>query len=204
MSSMIGNRGMNATGANVNRSRTGGSLTGGDVIPKGYRQVQMQQFTPDQMQLFKQLFGNLGPDSFLSKLAGGDQSAFEQMEAPALQQFQGLQGQLASRFSGFGTGAQRSSGFKNTMNQASSDFAQRLQSNRLGLQQQAIKDLHSLSSDLLGQRPYDRFLVEKQQKSGGWGGAIGAGLGAVGGFFAGGPAGALQGGQLGYSVGSSF
>jgi hypothetical protein len=136
-------------------------------------------------------------------LAGGDQSAFEQMEAPALRQFQGLQGQLASRFSGMGTGARRSSGFQNTANQAASAFAQQLQSNRLGLQQGAISQLHDLVNRLLGQRPYDQFLVEKQ-KGGGWGGPIGAGLGAVGGFFAGGPPGALAGGKLGYDVGSSF
>lgn len=199
MSSMIGSSGMRgATG-----SSNGQGMTGGNIIPKGYRQGQLQQFTPEQMQLFQQLFGQLGPDSFLSKLAGGDQSQFEQMEAPAMRQFQGLQGQLASRFSGMGTGARRSSGFQNTANQASSDFAQQLQSNRMGIQRQAIGDLHLLAQQLLGQRPYDQFLVEKQ-KGGGWGGPIGAGVGAVGGFFAGGPAGALAGGKLGYDVGSSF
>jgi len=158
MSSMIGSTGMNATGAN-----TGGGMTGDTRMQKlgGYRHFQTQQFTPEQMQLFKQMFGNLGPDSFLSKLAGGDKATFDQLEAPALQQFQGLQGQIGSRFSGMGTGAQRSSGFKNTMNQASSDFAQQLQSNRIGLQQQAIKDLHGLSSDLMGQRPYNQFAVPK-------------------------------------------
>lgn len=198
MSSMLGNTGFSgATGAASGQGMTG------NVIPKGYRHGQLQQFGPEQMQLFQQLFGHLGPNSFLSKLAGGDQSQFEQLEAPAMRQFQGLQGQLASRFSGMGTGARRSSGFQNTANQAASDFAQQLQANRLGLQRQAIGDLFGLSNQLFQQRPYDQFLVEKQ-KSGGWGGPIGAGLGAVGGFFAGGPSGALAGGQLGYGIGSSF
>lgn len=203
MTSMIGATGMRGATGSSNSNMTGMALTGGNKIPKGYRTGQMQQFTPEQMQLFRQLFSNVGPDSFLSQLAGGDEGIFNQIEAPALKQFQGLQGQLASRFSGMGSGARRSSGFQNATNQAASDFAQQLQSNRMGLQQQAIRDLMGLGNDLLGQRPYEQFLVQKQ-RSGGWGGPIGAGLGAVGGFFAGGPAGALAGGKLGYDVGSSF
>lgn len=148
------------------RGATGGMA--GNKIPKGYQLGQIQQFTPEQMQLFQSLFSQLGPDSFLSKLAGGDQETFNQLEAPALRQFSGLQGNIASRFSG-GAGGQgqeqissrRSSGFQNTMNQASSDFAQGLQSQRVGLQQQALKDLFGMSNDLLNQRPYDRFLTEK-------------------------------------------
>jgi hypothetical protein len=70
----------------------------------------------------------------------------------------------------------------------------------------------NFSNQLLGQRPYENFLLEKQKKQGGWGGAIGAGLGAIGGgtagFFLGGPAGAIKGGisggRLGYDVGSKF
>ena len=140
-----------------------GSSTGKDMVPKGYQKGSLQQFTPEQMQLFQGLFGHLGSNSFLSKLAGGDQSQFEQMEAPALRQFGELQGNIASRFSGMGSGARRSSGFRNTMNQASSDFAQQLQANRMGLQRQALQDLMGFSSQLLGQRPNENFLVEKPQ-----------------------------------------
>lgn len=149
---------MLATGKNVGNKMTGMN----DVIPKGYRMGQVQQFTPEQMQLFGQMFGHAGQGSFLSRLASGDQSQFDELEAPAMRQFQGLQGQLASRFSGFGMGGRRSSGFQNTMNQATSDFAQDLQSQRLGLQRQAILDLQGLSSSLLGQRPYERQLIKKQ------------------------------------------
>jgi hypothetical protein len=170
MTSMLGFGGIGSvnnlfSGHSKNKGPTGsasGQSMTGNVIPKGYRQGQLQQFSPEQMQLFQQLFGNLGPDSFLSRLAGGDQSMFEQMEAPAMQQFQGLQGQLASRFSGMGTGARRSSGFQNTANQATSDFAQQLQANRLGLQNQAIQDLMGLGNQLLNQRPYEQFLTKKQ------------------------------------------
>ena len=127
----------------------------------GYRTGQMQQFTPEQMQLFQSLFSHVSPNSYLSKLAQGDEATFGQIEKPALQQFGALQGNLASRFSG--AGARHSSGFQNTMNQASSDFAGQLQSQRQGLQRQALMDLLGISESLLGQRPYENFLMPKKQ-----------------------------------------
>lgn len=154
----------------------------GNVIPKGYQHGQLSQFSPEQMELFQQLFSHVGKDSFLSKLAGGDESTFAQMEAPALKQFGALQGGLASRFSGMGSGARRSSGFQNAANQAATDFAGQLQSQRMGLQRQAIQDLMGMSSQLLGQRPYEQFLTEKpqsflQQMGLGLIGGVGQGLG---------------------------
>lgn len=198
MSSLLGNRGQ----AGIASSQTNtGFNSMKEKIPSGYKKGTLQQFTPEQMQLFQQLFSHVGPDSFLSKLIGGDQGTFAEMEAPALRQFSELQGNLASRFSGMGTGARRSSGFQNTMTSAASDFASQLQSQRQNLQRQALMDLMGISSSLLGQRPYEQFLVEKQQKPG-WGGAIGAGLGGLGGLLAGGPAGALSGASIGYGIGS--
>jgi hypothetical protein len=181
----------------------------GNKIPKGQKLGQIQQFTPEQMQLFQQLFSQVSPDSYLSRLAGGDQSLFEEMEAPAHRQFQEQIGGLASRFSqgagGRGAlGARRSSGFQNMATASSSNFAQDLASKRQELQRQAIMDLMGLSNDLLGQRPYESGLYEKQQKKSGWGGLAGAALGGLGGFFAGGPSGALTGSQLGYGIGSQF
>jgi hypothetical protein len=177
----------------------------GDIIPKGYKAGQLQQFTPEQMQLFQQMFSNVGPGSFLSRLAGGDESMFQQMEAPALRQFGELQGGLSSRFSGMGMGARNSSGFQNTMTQAGSSLAQDLASKRQDLQRQAIMDLMGLSSNLLSQNPYERFLYEKQKKEKTpWGKYIGGGIGAIGGAFAGGPVGAMQGAQMGSSLGSMF
>ncbi len=198
MSSLSGNMGFGGQ-----RGPTG--KIGNTKTPSGYRSGQQAQFTPEQMQLFQQSFGQVSPESYTSRLAGGDQSLFEEMEAPALKQFSGLQGNIASRFSGQGMGGRRSSGFQNTMSSASQDFASQLQSQRQGLQRQAIQDLRGMTSDLLGQRPYQQWMTEKRQKEkGGWGGLAGAGVGAVGGFFAGGPAGAMQGAQLGYNVGSQF
>ena len=193
--------GMASTGIPPNTTGTGQMK---EKIPSGYKKGSLQNFDPQQMQLYQQLFGHLGPDSFLSKLAGGDQETFGQIEAPALKQFNQLQGQIGSRFSGMGTGATKSSGFQNTMNSAAQDFAGQLQANRQSLQQQALQDLMGFSNQLLGQKPYDQFLIEKQKKQSGWGGAIGAGVGGVGGFLLGGPAGAAAGAQAGYGVGSQF
>jgi|ERR1700755_16674 len=148
----------------MSRGPTGnglGSPAGGNKIPKGYNHGQLQQYTPEQMQLFQSLFSQVSPDSYLSKLAGGDQSTFQQMEAPAMRQFQELQGENASRFSGLGMGARRGSGFQNFQNQATSDFAQDLASKRQGLQRQALMDMMGISESLLNQRPYEQFLTQK-------------------------------------------
>jgi hypothetical protein len=178
MSAMIG-QARGSTGM----SRSNASTGMGNKIPKGYEQARLQQFTPEQMQLFQSMFSNLGPDSQLSKLAGGDQEAFNQLEAPAIRQFAGVQGGLASRFSGMGTGGRHSSGFQNTATQAGSDFAQQLQSRRMELQRQAQQDLFGMSRDLLSQRPYEQFLTEKEQP---WWKQLLNGLGNVGGQALGG------------------
>lgn len=200
-----------ATGANLGGLNTGMSRSPGfsarsakrggmpgEAIPGGYRVGQMQQFTPEQMQLFKQQFGQVSPESYTSRLAGGDEDLFEEMEAPAHRQFAQSIGNLASRFSGQGMGARRSSGFQNATTSAASNFAQDLQANRQGLQRQAIKDLMEMSNQLLEQRPQQRSLFEKRQKqpnffqgllgsaAGGLGMGIGSNLGQFSGLFGGG------------------
>jgi hypothetical protein len=143
-------------------SSSGNNATG-QKIPKGYEAGSTNNFTPEMMDLFRQMFSHVDPESFTSKLASGDQAGFEEMERPALRQFNQLSGQNASRFSGMGMGARRGSGFQNFQNQAASDFAQDLASKRMGLQRQAIQDLSSMSNSLLGQRPQENFLVPKQK-----------------------------------------
>ena len=205
-SSMSGSSGYRGpTGGNTPRPPTGFK----EKAPKGYKATAMANYTPQQMELHGDLFSHVGPDSYLARLAGGDQSLFDEMEAPALRQFSELQGGLASRFSGFGgagsLGARKSSGFQNTANAAASDFAQQLQSNRQGLMRQALNDLMQHSNMLLGQQPYETRLTEKApKKKSGWGSLAGAGLGAAGGFLLGGPVGAYTGAQAGYGIGSSF
>lgn len=164
MSSLYGSRGpmQSRTGAAVGNRTTGSNALGTSTVPRGYEMGQLQQITPEQMDLFKQLSSYAGPGSQLSKLAMGDQSQFEQLEAPAMKQFGQLQSSIANRFSGLGTGGE-SSGHAIAQNSAAQDFAERLQANRMGLQRQAQQDLFGLSRDLLGQRPYDQFLVPQEK-----------------------------------------
>lgn len=130
----------------------------------GYQQFSMPNFTQPQMDLFKGLFSHVGPNSYLSRLASGDQGIFEQIEKPALNAFSGAQGNIASRFAGmgYGSGGLKSSGFQNTMSAASQDLAERLAANRQALQQGAISDLLSASNQLLNQRPYENRLIPQK------------------------------------------
>jgi hypothetical protein len=205
MSSLIGNQGMRSAAGVGLGNPAGSTIAPGKFKgPSGLRGYNTPNYTPEQLQLYQSLFKHVAPDSYLSRLAGGDESAVRDMQAPAWRDFNQAQGQLASRFTGFGgqgsLSARGGSGFKNTVNQQSVDFATQLQAQRHQLQQNAIRELMGLSGDLLGQRPYDSNLYQKQPRQGGFGGLIGGALGGLGGFFAGGPAGALQGAQLGYST----
>lgn len=156
-------------------------------MPSGYKQITTQSLSPEQQQLFSLLFGGakggLGSGlEHLSKLAGGDQSYFDQLEAPALRQFGAVQGNLASRFSGMGTGARKSSGFQNTSTAAGQQLAESLQSQRLGMQNDAISQLLGLSNTLLGTQTQETGFMPKGMS--GWqsflsslGGGLGGGLG---------------------------
>jgi hypothetical protein len=172
-----------------------------EKTPSGYSKYTHSNFTPAQQNLFNQGFSHVGPDSYMAKLAKGDEATFNQMEAPALQQFNQVQGNLASRFSGQGMGARGSSGFQNASNAAAQDFASQLQSNRQSLQRQAIMDMMGMTSTLLSANPYTQGYAQKQQKSGpagGWGQTAGTILGGIGGSFFGMPMlGAAGGGALG-------
>ena len=139
-------------------------------------------------------------------MASGDESLFNEMEAPALRQFSGLLGNLANRGaagSGRGSlGTLRSSAFQNQQSSAASNFAQELQANRQNLQRQGIRDLMEISNLLLGQRPYDRLVEKKEEKQpSGWGSIAGGVLGGAAGAFFGMP---VQGAMAGSAIGSQF
>ena len=174
----------------MSSSLSGRKGPSGSNIPKGYAAGSIQQFSPEQMGLFKSLFSQVSPGSKLAGLAGGDEAAFAPMEQQAMRDFQSFSGQNASRFSGLGMGARRGSGFQNAQTQGTQDFALQLANQRQGLQRQALQDLMGMSGMLLGQHPQENFLVKKdlpfwQQM----------GLGAVGG--AGNALGSLVGGLFG-------
>lgn len=137
----------------------------------GYRQVTSPTRSPEQMDLFRQLLSGSGGNiqSILQQLqglsGGGDEDYWQQLEAPAMRQFGKLQGDVASRFSGMGTGARKSSGFQNALAGASTDLSERLQAQRLGLQGQARNQLLDLYGSLLGQNMFQTNFVPNQQKS---------------------------------------
>jgi len=165
-------------------------------VPHGLRGYSTPNYTPAQMNIHKQNYAMLGPDTDLARMAAGDQSFYEQLEAPALRQFSGFQGGLASRYSGGagrgGLSNRRSSGFQNEQGEYASNFAQQLQANRQNLQRQAQLDLWNMSQQFLGQTPFNRDFVDKKQK-GGWGEAIGKWGGFIPGALTGDIGGAARG-----------
>ncbi len=160
-----------------------------EKIPQGYQKSKLQQFTPEQIQLLEQMIGHLGPEGWLSKLASGDESAFEEIEAPQKRQFSDTIAGIGSRYSGMGMGGQKSSGFQNEQTSAAQNFSQQLGAQRQGLKSQALKDLMGFSNQLMGQKPFDVSLSEKpqsflQQLLLGLSGGVGQGIGSfLGGSF---------------------
>lgn len=137
-----------------------GGAAGSQSI-SGHKLKSIPNFTPQQMQLFQSLLGGVSGGAnkglgFLSQLAGGEEGAFEQQEAPAYAAFNKTLGQLGSRFSQFG--AQDSSAFQNAVSGAGKDLAMDLQGQRSQTQMDAISKLLGFSNNLLGQKPYENVL----------------------------------------------
>lgn len=164
-----------------------GSILGKGKIA-GYKYAQLPTMSPDQMNFFKSLLGQSqqgagqGVD-YLSKLAGGDQGMFEQMEAPAYSALQKAGSQLGSQFSGMGMGGQQSSGFQNALAGASGELGQNLASQRMGLQQNAIAELLGLSKSLLGTNTFENTLFEQPKKPSFWQSLLGGLQGAASKFL---------------------
>jgi hypothetical protein len=179
---------------NTSQIRPAQRQSSGLSSPKleGYHTGVMENFTPEQMQLFQRMFGQAGPDSFLGKLAGGDSQTFEEMEAPAMKQFSQLLGGLSSRAGGLGGGVGSGGGWssaaQNKGTSAAADFAQQLQANRLNLQNQATQQLFNMGQTLLGQKPFERYMQEErmpfwQQMLLGLAGGTGDIIKGIGSFF---------------------
>lgn len=192
-------------------SSMSGMSTSAGLKGSGYQQLSVPKMSQQGQDIWQKLYsgsqGGVGSSlQGLSDIAGGDQSKFAELEAPAQRQLQEMQGGIASRFSGMGSGARRSSGHQNTQTGAAVDLAERLQGQRLGLQQNAWKQLLGIHSDLMANPTHESFLMKEKQPA--WqkwlgaslpwiGGAAGAGLG----FMGGGPAGAMTGAQIGSQIG---
>ena len=145
----------------------------GSAPPKtkisGYKQHNVQKFTPELMNLFNSMVGGVTPGAqagtdWLSKLAGGDQSAFEEMEKPAYNAFEKQLGSIGNRYSHLG--ALDSNYFENATAGAGRELQENLASKRSDMRQKAIDTLLGQSNSLLGQNPYETFMTEKKK---GWG-----------------------------------
>lgn len=134
-----------------------------------YQQIQMPTKDPKAMELYQQIAQALGPHlkntvgNIGQMAAGGTEEQWNQLEAPAMRQFNQFQGNMASRFSGAGMGSRHSSGFQNTMTGASTDLAERLQGNRMNLQQNAQSQLLGLYQNLMGTDTFDTQFLQKQK-----------------------------------------
>lgn len=133
----------------------------------GYRQITTPTVTPQQQNIFNELYGGAMPGiqqglGNLSQLAGGGTPEFwQQFEAPAMEQFGSLLGNIGNRYSG--AGARRSSGFNQDVSGQANTFAQQLQSNRMTMQQQAISDLLGLGQNLLNKDMFDTHFLQKRK-----------------------------------------
>lgn len=151
--------------------------------PRGANQISTM--SPQQQQLFSSLIGKLGGGAgqgvdYLSRLAGGDQSMFSEMEAPAYSAFNKQLGNIGSRFAD--VGAIGSSGFQNATSGAAAQLGESLASKRGELQRGAIERLLGLSSELLGKQT---FGFEDKDQGFDWGSLIGTLGGAAGSAFLG-------------------
>lgn len=149
--------------------------------------------------------GGLG---YLQNLLSGDPEAFEDFEAPYMQQYQQeILPQIAERFAGMG--AQSSSAFNQSLSRSAQDLSTQLASLRSGLQMQSLP-LALQYSMAPGESAYRRaalglgtkgreFMGVPQQPSFGssLGGSLAKGLGYGIGSMFGGPVGGGLGGMLG-------
>lgn len=157
-----------------------------------YQQLQVSTKDPRAMELYGQISQALSPHlggavQGLGQLAaGGTPEQWQQLEAPALRQYQQLVGGIGARYSGLGMGAQKSSAFQNELSGSAADLAERLQGQRMGLQQNALNQLLSLYQSLIGADTFENAFLPKKKPF--WQELIGSlapGVGAAGSQFGG-------------------
>ncbi len=136
--------------------------------PKGYE--SFSTLNPQQSQMMNMIMQLLsggggqmgGAFGNLQELLSGDDKAFSKFEAPFKRQFeeQTVPG-LAERFSGLGSGAQRSSAFGQALSSAGAGLSENIASLRSGLRMQALQQALGLGQNALNTNTMG--LVPKQQ-----------------------------------------
>ncbi len=169
------------------------SLEKVDTMNKG-----QQQYQNSTLQMLNQMLGKGGgvgqANNFLQQLLSGSPEAFQNFEAPYMRQFnQEIVPGIAERFSGMGSGAQRSSAFQQSLGQAGAGLSQNLASMRSGMQMNGISQLLNMLQSLNPTAMKDSFAYMQNPGSQGFlapmlGAALGGmtgGLGQLGGLAAG-------------------
>lgn len=115
------------------------------------------QFQGGAGDVYQKLFG----------LAQGSPGAFEQLEAPALRQFQQqIAPGIAQRYAGTrgqaSSGMSASSGMQNSLAAAGANLAQDLQAQRTGIMERSMQNVLGLGNMLLGMPTQQFGLVQKQ------------------------------------------
>lgn len=160
---------------------------------------------PQQRGLYQSLISGIqsNPAQQLSQMANGDESYYAPNEQQALRQFrQDVLPSIASRFVGRLGGSAAQGAFA----QAGSNLSQDLFAQRAKMRQDATRDLLGLEKDLLGQKTFERKVLQDEPEENTWdkiqpwikpAGKLAAG--GIG-FLAGGPAGATAGFTLANSI----
>lgn len=143
---------------------SGTSAPSGNIT--GYNVRNVQQFNPQMMQIFEKLMSSLqsgggleGGVDFLSRLAGGEEGAFKEAEAPAYSSFDKMLGQIGSRYSQLG--ARDSSSFQQAISGGAAQLSENLGAKRLDIRSSAIDRLLGLSNDILNKKPTETVLDPK-------------------------------------------
>jgi hypothetical protein len=158
-------------------------------VPSGYGMYSLPTMGGGQKDIYEMLksqFMQGGGDIYqrLFGMAKGDQDLFNQLEAPAIRQFQQqIAPGIAQRYAGSGIGS--SSGMQNALAGAAGNLAENLQGQRMGLMQQSMHDVLHLGDMLLGSPTQQFGLVQKQNLMNQLMQLLGAGVSQAGGIYGG-------------------
>lgn len=142
------------------------SMSAVPKVPKGFGMYSLPTMGGGQADIYNMLKGQFqggAGDVYqnLLSMAKGDQGMFEQLEAPAMRQFQQqIAPGIASRYAG--SGISGSSGMQNALASAGGNLAQDLQAQRMGLMRQSMQDVLHLGNTLLGTPTQQFGLYQKE------------------------------------------
>lgn len=144
---------------------------------------QVQRFSPQQTGVMNQALSGFGQQlpgafSYLQGILGNEPGAFQNFEAPFKRQFnEQIIPSIAERFSGLGSGAQRSSAFQQALGQAGASLTENLASLRSGLQSNALSQLLGIGQ--LGLTPQFESIYQPGSMGGlqRFGASLGGGIG---------------------------